>query len=563
MLLLDFNCQKYGCLKKDKIMINILQYIYNNVFLYITIVVLLAIMFSVIHHYKYVSDNRFMHNEKPNTGINKRVCMLIITLVIIVIWYWIIYMPLGFGHKDEVVYLFDHIQPQIFSGRFFPLGHIEFNFLSLKLTHGNLAPLYLLPLVELILFIFFLVKLVNTNNILINAYVVIISSLYYMVSVTGLIIPERNLILLFIIGIYFLKKYYIDKKLIYLICSILPISLSLYYKEPIFLTYFSIAVVFILYKIFLYNTGLKNIKERILASISPIELGIFISVLFFIVGYLFYVYYGGKPSTYYVKVGYSYQQYLERLYFYLLDVPIITSLLLISALGHLLIEDKYFDKLLIVAVSIGGISYTLELVVLGLPLNGYYFSIPLISLALSSAILSKYIIRHHLTKIKYLLLYMAFFGVVSVLIGVYPIIYRDLMAKKNYQTQYNFLAKSLNHAKNMKSLYYGIKKNTDYRDYHTAVLMIFINKSNIAQEFTIYSDSGCAVWNESYNGGLIRCVKKDYSNSDDYDVLVIEDDDIVVKNPSDYESFGYVSQLKLDGRLVKKIDVLINKRDIK
>lgn len=193
----------------------------------------------------------------------------------------------------------------------------------------------------------------------------------------------------------------------------------------------------------------------------------------------------------------------------------------------------------------GGVAYLSALIVLSLPLNGYYYAIPILVEVICSAMLLKHLAAilfggsersvKTLLSIGVAAVFGAglVYGIFAVTKNVYNYVRIDVATKKNYHAEYAFIYSELKAQGDIRSVYYA-PRTKQYNDYSTAVLMTFIHTSGVDHQFDIYSQSGCAVWNESYNGGLIHCVKKDFNNVDDYDALIIENDSLADLDRSKY-----------------------------
>jgi hypothetical protein len=278
--------------------------------------------------------------------------------------------------------------------------------------------------------------------------------------------------------------------------------------------------------------------------LGSIQLGLSLSSVFFALGYVFFVFYKGAPESFY-DVGGGGTGLPDRLLMFARDVPLLSALILTGVGAHLFIPRNSFDRALAVALCIGGLGYLLALIALSLPLNGYYYAIPILLEVVCSAILLKHLAAVLFggseRSIKALLSigFAAVFGaglvyeVFAVTKSVCNYVRIDIATKKNYHAEYAFIYSELKAQGDIRSVYYA-PRTTRYNDYSTAVLMTFIHKAGVDHQFDIYSQSGCAVWNESYNGGLIHCVKKDFNNVDDYDALVIENDSLPDLDQSKY-----------------------------
>lgn len=522
-------------------MIEILNYLHIHVFVFISIVIFFAIISSILWDNNQVK----IHNSVIVSTSNQPLYFII--LVFVLVWCWITFMPLSIGHRDEIAYFGEYIPAMIGAGRFFPLGHQEFNLLIHFFTQDKYYVFYILPFIELILFVVLIDKIINANNIFIRVYGLSMAFLLAgIIPFSNLIIPERNQIVLFLAGVYFAKSYNLTGKKISSIASIVSFALSMYYKEPTFAAIAGFISILFLYDFF-DNFSQKDrlpVVKILTKTLTSLYIGVGVSILFFIMGYLFYTYYNGAPTEYYGNVNTSDRAILfNRFYALVLDTPILISLIFIAISAHFLIYKYEFDRRLSVAIAVCGIIYLAEITILGLPLNGYYYSIALLSLALSSAILFKQALRNKNTLDSRFFIFSILILVLNtiVIVKLLTPVWNDIVKKKNLSSMYSFIEKELLKSGDIKSIYY-ILPSLNYGDYTTAVLMNFFHKRNIDHEFNIYSQTGCAVWNEKYNGGLITCNKKDFIDADNYDVIVVENNKLPLVDINKYKIVEYRSK---------------------
>ncbi len=527
-------------------MATFLDYLHGHVFVYIALAVLIAIGCSALLSRK--EQRAVFSSGDPLAGAPAgRAPFWVVLVSVALAWVWIVLMPIGYGHRDEIALLTQPLQPTMYSGRFFPLGHMEFNLISLSLTEGALEPLYILPFLQLLAVIFFIDRIVSPAGALVRIYAMALSFLVALVvPFVNLIVPERNAIFFLLASLYFIKRYREVPGFLMVALAVASAAISLYYKEPMFALWVGVA-----FGLFCYDFGslVRHAREPLAKGDVPrllgsIQLGLSLSTVFFVLGYIFFVFYKGAPESYYAGGGGG-AGLPDRFLTFVRDVPLLTVLILTGVGAHLFIPRNSFDRGLTVALCIGGVGYLSALIVLSLPLNGYYYAIPVLLQVICSAILLK-----HLAAVLFgasgrsvkVLLSMGFaavfgaglvYGVFAVTKGVYNYVRIDIATKKNYHAEYAFIYSELKAQGDIRSVYYA-PRTTRYNDYSTAVLMTFIHTAGVDHQFDIYSESGCAVWNESYNGGLIHCVKKDFNNVDDYDVLVIENDSLADLDKSKY-----------------------------
>ena len=214
----------------------------------------------------------------------------------------------------------------------------------------------------------------------------------------------------------------------------------------------------------------------------------------------------------------------------------------------------------------------ISLVILKLPLNGYYYSIPFLCLSLSAALLFNYIIqlnsalkmhpRPHLLR-KTLANFVALLLLLCIGVILFkqsPAITADLILKKTYQSEYSFLKSTLDNKKDLKSVYYApIASN--YNDYATSVLMVFLKKIVTTEEFSIYSSTGCSGWRGYSKDKPITCEKRAYNNSHDYNILIIENDMLASINKEKYKLIRHISPINTDSLVQKSLTIAIKNKE--
>lgn len=517
-------------------MLNFIDYLRGGyVFVYITFVILTTV---IVAYYilKKEADIK-VDGSILSEFTTSRAPFFIVLIFAYMTCLWIVALPMNFGHRDEIALLTSIIPPTMYSGRFFPMGHMEFNIVSYSLVDGKLSLLYILPFLQLLIVLYLIDRIVSPANSFVRIFALGVSfALSLIIPFVNLIIPERNAIFFLVISIYLLKRYAETRSSKFAIISISSAALSLYYKEPMFALWMGAALGLLFYDfVSLIHFSRSEHKQVMPPKLfGSIQFGLFFSSILFLVGYYLFVFYNGAPESFYAGSG-GISGLPKQISFFVLDAPLLSFLLFIAACSHFIIPSTDFNRSLIVSLCIGGVGYTLALIVLSMPLNGYYYSVPIIIAVICFSILINYFSKIFFknsdqaitSKIKLgvfaisvtALLY--FFT--SLLNALHKPIFSNIAEKRNYHLEYSFLHSELKSLGDISSLYYA-PRTTQYNDYATAIVMIFLHKKDIDHQFDIHSSSGCASWNESYNGGLIRCIKKDFSNDDNYDVLVIEND---------------------------------------
>lgn len=470
------------------------------------------------------SEGSFLPSTFQDTGT--------VALIIIFFgaaWAWMIFFPLNFGHRDEITYLTGPIGAQIWSGRFFPIAHWEFNILSLRFWGGHLAPLYVLPFIQSIILILCLDYLLRPAHPLIRLFT--IGSALWLAAfmpMVHLIIPERNVFFLLLIGLCCMKVYATNPGPIKAFIAISALTLALYYKEPVFALILPMACVFAFYAFWEERTKGGGVIACLRKAFGPLEVSIILSCLIFLAGYVVFVYGNGAPQESYMGVSAkaTLSEYAVRFWYYLWNVPILSVLILAGVGAHFLIPKGAFDRALAAGVALGGAGYLSVMVILNMPLNGYYYTPPLLAMCLSAGLVMKNTPKEVLHRAVHGFLSLVLIcGIGYITYVQSPIIVTDLVQKKNFHYAYDFLEKELLKSEKIKTIYYAHgDKIYGYGDYTNFVLFRFVYKITHNNDFTFFADMGCLPLYEGNNNGQVKCIKKSYDTRENYDLLVIEND---------------------------------------
>lgn len=513
-------------------MTEILNYLYQNIFIYIGVISCAAciITFSLSDNSTVIADN-----DRPLNTYRYAILSLFAATFLLAL-YFIVFYPMGFGHKDEIAILTSPIGAQIFAGRFFPLGHAEFNYLSLDYAKNNLEILYILPMVQIVMFTYLVDRLIWPTNLLLRA--ITAGSAFWLgaiVAFSNIIIPERNAIILVLLGLVFLKAYLYRPTRLSASASVLFMALSLFYKEPMFVI--PCAFVFCTMVYWLSNKIMK--QPYINCKITPINVGYTICIIGFVAGYFFYTFYNGAPASLYSNR--SEEGFHQHILFYSTIIPIIPLSIGLVLASHQYIRHQSPDKILSITMALGALGYALVLIFLRMKINGYYFAPSLLLLVLSFALVMKNILAEftYSTKPKFIILSGSLI-LATIIFNMSPYIISDLIYKKNVISQFSFLDSTLRSAGPFQSVFYRVGKSP-HGTYHTAITMIYIAKSGIDDTFTISSRTGCDSWNENYVKDRIFCTKYDGESLSEYDIIIIENDHIDDISSNDFTLHSYIA----------------------
>ena len=199
------------------------------------------------------------------------------------------------------------------SGRFYPLDGQEYNLVSF--LSKDPAWFYTFNACELILIAWLLVKIgkLATNgsntNLPYGVALLIIFSPGFMTSWTRLLVPERNVLLLFAVFIYNYLLFKRSYKYKYFIIGVLAATTSLFYKETSFIFIGAIGIIGLIYDSY-------SSKNKILYSALCL-----ISVAWIMIYITFYI--GAHPSNRYAQTQISYFESVPVcLGFYMLSDPL-------------------------------------------------------------------------------------------------------------------------------------------------------------------------------------------------------------------------------------------------
>jgi hypothetical protein len=203
---------------------------------------------------------------------------------------FVICYRVDFGDIDQSIYLWSMILKEGVnlpiwpgSGRFFPFGHQEFNFL--RHLADPLKGFFVLSVLELLALLAVLYLLLDEFRIaarsLILALVLAAWSIY--IAFSGLIYTERNLLLLIAVIAVCIKRYYRRPSVWPLAAALAATQLALYHKEPVFLFVIGFAAIPILRTWLAPPEGPRSIRRALAAH--PIEVGMLVLSLVFIVMY--------------------------------------------------------------------------------------------------------------------------------------------------------------------------------------------------------------------------------------------------------------------------------------
>ena len=204
---------------------------------------IIIVIYGLLSVYKYGFNNFVLSSDSDQAKIPKNNWLIIGIFTIFLGFYiFLIIYKEDFAFYDESQYILSTLRGVNYSkpiwlseGRFWPLGHQEFNiirFFTQSPIGYHLFPILQLLIVVAALFIF-LIEFPVWFRILLITIVTIAPS--FVMSFFGLVIPERNIIFFLVILLICFKYFIKTRSRLYFCGALIAAQFLLYYKEPVFL----------------------------------------------------------------------------------------------------------------------------------------------------------------------------------------------------------------------------------------------------------------------------------------------------------------------------------------
>lgn len=348
------------------------------------IIPIIIVIYGLLSVYKYglnfsiFSSNSDITKSAELNKINPKLFLLLGFFILFLISYiYLILYNEDFAYYDESQYLLTTLRGRNFpapiwisQGRFWPLGHQEFNLIRL-LTQApvgyHIFPILQLLIVVATLFIFLIDFPVGFRISLITIITITPS---FVISFFGLVYPERNIIFCLIILLACFQYFIKTRCIIYFCATLIAAQFALYYKEPIFLLIGGFAGTRLLLQVFWERSLLQRRGYYQFFKTHCLEVGLLILTGIYLLLYLsiFLPYmnfeYARSISTDMFSILVSYLK-LNLL----LDIFIVT---LISRLIYLIysrqLPNSFWDSL-----AVGTFLYFLSYIKLQI-FNSYYMA---------------------------------------------------------------------------------------------------------------------------------------------------------------------------------------------
>ncbi|MCS6942375.1 MAG: hypothetical protein NZ901_07170 [Geminocystis sp.] len=358
----------------------LLEYFHNyRQFSYVWLATLVVVIFlgTICHYFPQKDETQAL--ESPSRRVEYGA--IVIVFLFLIFYSHLILYGEDFAYHDNSqftlftlkgdFYVFP-IWPSV--GRFWPLGFQEYNVISLFSTTPfafHLFSVFQLFITAIVCYLL-LLEFKPIYRILVIIAIITVPS--FVVSFSGLIFPERNVIFWLAIFILAFDKYSKNRRLLFAILTLISTQFILYYKEPVFLLILGFIISHLLLK------GISGVKKANQKSNSNnivawlqnnyLEILVLFQVLVFIALFIYFVY-GLVKNPYGVtekkSILWTLATYLKTnllLCIFLLYLPI--RLLMISQ-GKSRV-DPLWDSL-----AVGGLLYFLAYIKLGL-FRWYYIA---------------------------------------------------------------------------------------------------------------------------------------------------------------------------------------------
>ncbi|CAH6921182.1 conserved membrane hypothetical protein [Vibrio chagasii] len=510
--------------------------------------VLVSLMLPSLTFLNFKIDNKFLGDLKPERASQKKlrasdICAIVFLFVSFVIYTINLYIPLEYRHSDSVGYLNSIIKPVLYSGRFFPLGHQEFNIVTLD--DFGFVGLFSIPFIQSVIAIFIIYKIIPLRSVGIRTLLIVaifLSSLS--ISFSNLIIPERNQIFFILLFLYFSFN---SKESWKIKLGLLFASISLYYKEPTFLIYLSFSIALVLVRLVRKDFELRELTRfSFWLDSLRFELYLLFISLLFVISYII-IFNLQEPSSLYEQSS-GYQEYISRVFGFsgLYHYPfVLLSFILLLYFCINGLKTRYSEQAFV--FYCGANAYALGMFALKMPTDVYYFNAANLLILLSASYLVVEFFEERKNKT---LLFFIIFSVFSIFVVQTSLIsVGSLRISKSKQIGLSVISSYLNNISesNRLIIYYDLKDG-DYPDYSSSVMSLYL-RTKISNEFTLYTKSGCYVWHESNENGFYECRKKEFYIQDDYDFIISNKGDSELPLKERYQ--------KYESALVKSDDMSV------
>ena len=485
-------------------------------------------------NFSYAEENALFNNF-PNQSLvpKSRIDWFIFLFFILYIlaFAWNIFYRVDVRHHDSIGYIGDAVcNPDkfiplqvMFSGRFMPFAHQEFNLLSplFRLFNCSYAFLYSLTFIQFLISIYIINKILPFKELYLRLLAIffITINVAFFFPFSHIIVNDRNSIFLTILFIYFIIKFYKTGENKNLIYALISANISVYYKEPMFLFYTGFALSSLLFKVIENKISLQNIikKPIVFTKKYPLEIGLLLISSLFVIGYIYFIFFDAQTKIFY---GLSQGEEKQSVFQYIIYSFKRYSLFAITvAIMFFYIKDfksiKY--RKFIACLFMGGILYSLVMIFYMRTHAFLYYTTANLVIVIAAC--------YYLSSKKLSIIFTVFLILLLTfsLKLTLPRIYNLVTTEKAYQISISSLREyiKLKENKNYYIYYYAAFKTN--ADYHVSVMKTLITTvTGWKSPIKLYSKHECPPWHKGKDGDDFRCLKTDNFILSDYDLVIFD-----------------------------------------
>ena len=400
--------------------------------------------------------------------------------------------------------------------RFLAFHHQDLNLLALPLHWFNCSYYlpYTLTFLEFLATVYFLNKIIPLarlrQRVLLILFIALNAS--FLIPVSTLVIPERNIIFFTVLFLYAVIQFYKTNKSQYLVFALALAHIAVHFKEPMFLFFGGFALTALIFRMIDSNTSIVNAlrKPFTFAKNNPLEIGILLAPLFFVVMYatfqLFII-----ERTYFYGAQHRENNFLFTVYKFFIAYPLF-PLILIMAACYVKDINKLQRHRFSIMLFAGGVLYIMALLFFRFT-QRYYYCIPEFTIILAACFYLKG--KNSTTALR-------LFVPVLILLYLFFSIPTTISYFHEYKTrEYEFYA----HTTNIKLKENQVTKIFSYGQNAIPEVapLAFILLQRIATKetpFDLHLFNGCDLEQRGEASEHFRCLPADEFILSDYDLVV-------------------------------------------
>ena len=409
------------------------------------------------------------------------------------------------------------IAPAITWGRrFVVFHHQDLNLLALPFHWLNCSYylLYTVTFIEFLVTVYFLNKIIPLARLWQRVLVILFIALNasFFISVSTLVIPERNAILFTVLFLYTVIQFYKTNKNQYLIFTLALAHTAIYFKEAMFVFFGGFALTALIFRMIDSNTSIVNALRKPLYFVknNPLEIGILLAPLFFVVMYAtFQLFIVESYGTYGLTSGQETRLFIAYKLF--ITYPLFPLVLIMMAC-YIKDINKLQRHRFSIMLFAGGILYMVVILFFKFTVR-YYYCIPELALILAACFYLKNKSSTMALKlfVPACILFYLFFSI--------PATISNFMQYKIREYQY------YSHKTNVKLKENQVTKIFSYGDGGTinSIPLPFILLQKVATKetpFDLHLLEGCDLEQRGEASERFRCLPADEFILSDYDIVI-------------------------------------------